>query len=384
MHEVYKAKNVLNVLNVHKHCDGGWFWDKYSAAPYMGCEYGCTYCYARQEKYNPYKTQTQQTLIPKEPTEDEFSEHIRIKQNAPELLAKQLSKIPKDIITLHGYQPIDAKYQYVRKMLEVCYQLGFPVFVNEKSPLLLRDIDVLEKISKASYLNVGWSIIGAEQDPMKAVFEPNSPPFETRFEAMKKLAERGIYTGTIFMPILPFIYDNEEHIKKVVKKTRESGGKYVLEGGLSLEGQCRTYFYKALEAYDANLISKYDELYSNPKLMAQELARIHRIVVENCREQGLTSYIPRPTSFYPKELQTNRRIAEKFYLKARELQLCEGDNFRQWAYRKAAWALDDLDKDVEEILKTQGVETLQKIEGVGKSIASKIAVFIEEKNSSAR
>ena len=377
MYEVYKAKSILNV---HKHCDGGWFWSKYSASPYTGCEYGCTYCFAREAKYNPYKTKNQSTLIPMT-TQDEFSEHIKIKQNAPELLSKQLSKKPKDLIDLDSHQPVDTRYEYARGMLEVCYNLGFPVFVNEKSPLLLRDIDILKKISKATYLNVGWSIIGTENDTVKAAFEPKSPPFEARFEAMQRLSEQGIFTGTIFMPILPFICDTEDHIEKVVKKTRESGGKYVLEGGLSLMNQCKTYFYKALSAYDSSLIPKYDELYSNPKLMAEELSRIHKIVLEKCQKEGLTPYIPRPMTIYPKEQQTNRRIAEKFYLEARELQLSGADNFRVWAYRKAAWALDEVDRDVEEIFQRQGIDGLQEIEGVGRSLATKIVAYIEEKNT---
>jgi DNA repair photolyase len=377
MYEVYTAKSILNE---HKHCDGGWFWSKYSASPYSGCEYACTYCYARQEKYNPYKTPNQSTLIP---MQDEFSEHIKVKQNAAELLAKQLSKKPKDLINLDSHQPVDAKYEYARAMLEVCCDLGFPVFVNEKSPLLLRDLDVLEKISKTSHLNVGWSIIGAEEDTVKEAFEPKSPPFKARFDAMQKLSERGIFTGTIFMPILPFLYDTEDQIEKVIKKTRENGGKYVLEGGLTLAGQCKTYFYKALEAYDSNLIPKYDELFSNPQLMAQEIARIHRVVVENCQKQGLTPYIPRPTGFFPKEQQTNRKIAEKFYLEAREMQLSGAGGYREWAYRKVAWALDDLNRNVVDIFRQSGIEGLKTIQGVGESLAKKIAAYIADINLNA-
>lgn len=373
MHDVYKAKSILNV---HKHCDGGWFWSKYSASPYVGCEYGCTYCYAREAKYNPYRTSENAQLIP---LQDQFSEHIKVKENAPELLAKQLNKKPRDLIDLNSHQPVDIKFGYARKMLEICCDLDFPVFVNEKSPLLLRDSDILEKISKATYLNVGWSIIGTEEDSVKTAFEPKTPPFQARFEAMQKLSEQNIFTGTVFMPILPFLYDTDDNIEKVVRKTKESGGKYVLEGGLTLENQCKTHFYKALAAYDSSLIPKYDELYSNPKLMAKHIARIHKLVVENCQKQGLTPYIPRPIEIYQKEQQTNRKIAERFYLEARELQLSGADSYREWAYRKAAWALDELDRNVEEIFQEHGTEGLQKIEGIGKSLANKIAAFIENK-----
>ncbi len=377
MYEVYKAQSILNV---HKHCDGGWFWSKYSASPYTGCEFGCTYCYARQMKYNPYKTPSQSTLVP---MQDEFSEHIKIKQNAIELFKRQLSKQPKDLINLDSHQPVDAKYGYARQMLEVCADLEFPVFVNEKSPLLLRDLDVLEKIGKTSHLNVGWSIIGTEDDAVKAAFEPKSPSFKARFEAMHKLSEHGIFTGTVFMPILPFLYDTEDHIEKVVKKTKESGGKYVLEGGLTLAGQCKTYFYQALAAFDSQLIPKYDELYSNPKHITQEIARIHNIVAENCQKQGLTPYIPRAVGFYPKEQQINRKIAEKFYLEAREMQLSGAGGYREWAYRKAAWALDDLVRSVEDIFCHKGLEGLKAIQGIGDSLAKKIEACINDKKLGA-
>ena len=52
MYKVYKTKAILNI---HKHCDSGWFWNKYSAFPYIGCEWSCEYCYCRDEKYNPHK-----------------------------------------------------------------------------------------------------------------------------------------------------------------------------------------------------------------------------------------------------------------------------------------------------------------------------------------
>lgn len=101
-------------------------------------------------------------------------------------------------------------------------------------------------------------------------------------------------------------------------------------------------------------------------------------MVENCQKQGLTPYIPRAVGFYPKEQQINRRIAEKFYLEAREMQLTGAGGYREWAYRKAAWALDDLDRSVEDIFSQQRLEGLKTIQGVGESLAKKIAAYIAD------
>lgn len=370
----YKIYQPKSILNVHKHVDGGWFWDKYTAFPYAGCEWGCQYCYWRDRKYNPHKT-SKDSEVSK--FDDPFSEYIKVKENAPQLLRKALKDKPKDLIYLDNYQPIESKHRYVRKMLKVCLELGFPVFINEKSPLILKDIDILKKINEKSFLNVGWSIITTGDDQVRKTFEPKAPPVKARFEAMKRLSEEGIMTGTVFMPVLPFIYDSKENIGQVIENTKNYGGEYVLDGGLTLWGYCGKHFYKVLGNFDPDLISKYKKIYKSKKSQAKYYAKIHEIIVKYTEDKKLLSTIPRPINFYPKELQINKRIAERFYLKAREMQLTNQGGFKEWAYRKGAWALDDLNEGVDKIYKKEGKEGIFDIENIGKSLGTQILDFLD-------
>lgn len=366
---IYKIYKTKSILNTHKHTDGGWFWDKYSAFPYIGCEWGCEYCYWRDEKYNPHKPSRDPEVLK---FEDPFSEYIKIKENAPELLRKALKSKPQELIYLDNYQPVDTQYRYCREMLQVVCDLGFPVFVNEKSPMLLQDLDLLKKISQKSYLNVGWSIITTKDDETRRIFEPKAPSVRSRFAAMEKLADVGIFTGIVFMPILPFIYDDEKNIEAVVKMTKESGGQYVLEGDLTLWGYCGTHYYRVLEKYSPTLVEKYRRLYENEKLLGERTVKMHNLVQKYCQKYKLTPYIPRPINFHPKKLQINKKIAEEFYLQARELQLSEQGGYREWAYRKAAWALDDLGESIKDIYQNKGVKGIMEIKGIGRSLAKQI------------
>jgi DNA repair photolyase len=167
---IYKEYEPDSVLNVHRHIDGGWFWNKYSAFPYMGCYYGCEYCYWRNEKYNLLTKESEAAALA-----DPFSQYIKIKKNAADFLRKSLANKTREIIYIDSYQPIESKYHLARKMLEVCADMNFPVFINEKSPLLLKDLDLLKKISRKSYLNVGFSIIFSKDDRAKNAFESRTP-----------------------------------------------------------------------------------------------------------------------------------------------------------------------------------------------------------------
>jgi DNA repair photolyase len=120
---MYEEYNPKTILNVQKRVDGGWFWTKYSAFPYMGCYYGCEYCYWRDEKYNRLAREHPEL-------EDAFSEHIKIKMNNAELLKKSLKNKPRDVIYIDSYQPAETKYKFAREMLKVCHELKFPVFVS--------------------------------------------------------------------------------------------------------------------------------------------------------------------------------------------------------------------------------------------------------------
>lgn len=366
MYKVYATKHILNV---HKHVDGAWFWTKYSAYAYVGCELGCVYCYCRDEKYNPHKADRDSEVLN---FQDPFSEYIKIKENAPELLRKALAKKPYNLIYIHGYEPVENRYQFTRKMLEVCLKVNFPVFINAKSPLVLRDLDLLKKINKRSYANVGWSIITASDDETRKVFEPLAPPVAGRFAAMKKLAVNGITTGTVLMPVLPFIYDSEKNIEAVVKKTRESGGQYVLDGGLTLWGYCGTYYYRALEKYNPTLVGQYQKLYGNPRLLGEYTAKVHHLVQKYCRKYGLVNYIPRPVNFFPQELQVNKQMAADLFLQAREILMSEGQSYHFWAYQKAAWVIDEMEESLADIYHAKGLAGLLDLPAIGKKFAAEI------------
>jgi len=120
---------------------------------------------------------------------------------------------------------------------------------------------------------------------------------------------------------LPFIYDDEKKIEAIIKETKDCGGQYILESSLTLKGYCKQHFFKALEKYDPALIMEYNKLYDSQDLFIQHSRKTHQSVLKYCQKYGLTPYIPRPIEIYPKELQINKKIAERFYLESRELQI---------------------------------------------------------------
>lgn len=365
---MYKTFQTKNVLNENKSGDAGWFWSRYSAFPYAGCQWGCEYCYLRDNKYSPHKMAKKSEL---RKYKDPFSELIKVKENAPELLRKALKGKKKDVIYLDNYQPVENEYKYVREFLKIAADAKFPVFINEKSNLVLNDIDILEEINSNAYLNIGWSIISHEDNKQKLAFEPKAPSIESRFKAMEELSNMGILNGTVFMPILPYIFDNEENIEKVIKRTKDSGGQYILDAGLTLWGYCGVHFYKILEKYDETLVAKYKKLFEEDNY-AKHYAQTHEIVREYCKKYKLDHYIKRPISHFPEKLQLNKKIAANFYLQARELQMSNGPKYKQWAYMKVGKKLDELEQSIADIYEKEGVKGILNIEGIGDSSAEKI------------
>jgi len=346
-YRVYKAKRILNK---YKHADS-WFWNKYSAHPYIGCEHACEYCYARADKYLHTDTP------------DDFSRIIKVKRNAPELLRKELAHVRKDVLATADYQPAERRFGLSRKMLEVVRDFKFPLHVIEKSDLVLKDLDILKEINDKAWVCVSFSFSTVDED-VSRIFEPVAPPPTRRLMAMKKISEAGILTGANLMPVLPFITDSVEMMGEVVKEVKNCGGKFVLVGGLTLDNNVRTRYFKLLKNRFPELLPQYEELYRS------EIQEHHREISKKvgviCNEYGLMDRIPRYC------LNFNQKVAEKLFDMTYRMEL--DDPKRAWPYRKAAWAVDELDQDI------RGTN-LRTLPGIGEKIAALIQERIRELNT---
>ncbi len=360
----YKPKTILNKSKRADH----WFWTRYSAYPYIGCQHGCEFCYCRERKYSPYDDP------------NDFAYVIKVKENAPDLLRRALSRAPVDLVFTGDYQPAERKFEVSRKMLEVCRDLGFPVFVLERNPLVLRDIDLIKAINERAPSVVAFSIISTPDSPnydKVCQMEHLAPPPEKRFAAMEELAKAGILTGTCFMPILPGLCDDEANLEAVVRWTAEHGGRFVLASSLTLSDQQRAYFFAVLRARFPDLLGLYQRIYP-PKSYAPADYPWRKIALqirELCEKYGILDRVPRP--IIPGDKRTlNKRIVERLADQLYAMELNGESSYHVWAYRKAAWAIEDLEQDIGLIYRTMGLKGLQSIPNIGTSLGNMIENLI--------
>lgn len=363
-HIPYLAKKILNT---YKHVDGGWFWVKYSAYPYIGCQFGCEFCYEREPKYLPFTSP------------DDFDKVIKIKLNAPELLRKELGKVPVDLLSTCDYQPVEKEFGLSRQLLEVALETKFPVFILDRSPLVTRDLDLIKAINRETVATVLFSIGFVDNKTVKKAFEPKSPSVKLRFKAMERISSQGILTGTCFMPILPFITDFESNLEEVVRMTRDCGGSFVLASGLTLSGSQKERYLNVIAQNYPELTAKYNDLYQgNYGPSGEYWVRVATKARELCLKHGINDRMPR---WIPQSaLAMNKRIAEMLFLKVYDLELAKENTNKIWTYRKAAWTVDELDKSIAEIYADQGVPGLLALPNVGKQIASQIEKILKDIN----
>ena len=373
MKPTYQEYQTKRILNVHKHVDG-WFFDKYSAHPYIGCTSGCEFCYSRGAKY----------LRGRDP--DDFSRIIRVKTNAAERLRRELARKPVDVIACGDWQvPAEREYGLSRQMLEVVRDLGFPLFIVERSPLLTRDLDLLTAINRQTWVGVVYSI--STLDPaVKRAFEPRSPGVKMRLEAMAKLAAAGILVGTALMPVLPAVADDDAHLEEVIVATQEHGGRFVLAGGLTMSGPQAERVWRVVDRFFPQARPVYERLYAGDAYApsrhysadpsASSGQALGRRVRALCVKHGLADRLPRWIE--PGPLGVNRRMAERLFRKVYDLELGEAYEQRVWAYRRAAWTVDELATSIQKLYASQGTKGLLTLPGIGTSIAHFIAGYLEE------
>lgn len=274
-----KYIEAKTILSKYKEKDS-WFGISYSMNLYRGCQHGCIYCDTRSECYGI----------------NDIS-FISVKENSIELLKKELSSKRKIKGTIgtgsmnDPYMPIEKELEITRKALGVIADKKFPVHIITKSNLVERDTDILQDISKL-YCAVSFTITTYDDILAKRI-EPNAPKSSLRFEAIKILAEKGIYTGITLMPILPFINDNEENIKSIIHKAKDSGASYIFPAfGVTLRKGSRDYFYKALDKDFKGIKEKYQAMFKEDYICPSPKSRkLEDIFNEETYKLGLSNKI---------------------------------------------------------------------------------------------
>ena len=162
----------------------------YALNAYVGCSHGCRYCYARfMKRFTGHA--------------EPWGSFVDVKVNAPELLAREVLHKKKGQVWVSGvcdaYQPLEERYRLTRRCLEILADHGWPVTVQTKSPLVLRDLDILKR---SPGVEVGFTIATADER-VRLIFEPGAPPIARRIEALGKLHAAGIATFVMVAPLLP-------------------------------------------------------------------------------------------------------------------------------------------------------------------------------------
>jgi DNA repair photolyase len=189
-----------------------------SINPYRGCEHGCCYCYARPtHEYLGFSAGL------------DFETKILVKENAPELLRKELSsrRWKPQLLALSGvtdcYQPIERRLKLTRRCLEVLAEFRNPVGIVTKNRLVTRDIDLLGELSRrqAAMVFVSLTSLNAE---ITGKLEPRASHPQARLEAMRELAKAGIPVGIMVAPVIPALTDHE--IPTVLEAAAEAGVRF--------------------------------------------------------------------------------------------------------------------------------------------------------------
>jgi len=194
-----------------------------SINPYRGCEHGCVYCFARP-------THAYLGLSPGL----DFESKLFMKPNAPEFLERELSApdySPKTIAigtNTDPYQPIERRYQIMRRILEVLDRAGHPVGIVTKSALVLRDLDILTRMAKRDLVKVAISVTTLDSK-LARVMEPRASTPPRRLGTLRELVKAGVPASALVAPVIPAINDAEiERILDSAAAAGATGAGYVL------------------------------------------------------------------------------------------------------------------------------------------------------------
>jgi DNA repair photolyase len=260
---------------------------EFTINPYRGCEFGCTYCYARY---------THEFLELDDPFD--FERKVMVKQGAADALRTDLRRLRLEGKHLaigsatDPYQPAERRFGLTRSILEVlASRRDLRLSITTKSDLVLRDLDLLRTISSRSGLHVNITITTLD-GALARKTEPRAPRPDLRLSAVRALTDAGIRAGVFVMPVLPGITDAPHDLRALVHAAAEHRAAYLSAQVLFLRQCSRARYEPFLQAEFPQLIGRYRQLYFSGWTSALEAySRLKAAEIRQYkREAGLSSF----------------------------------------------------------------------------------------------
>jgi DNA repair photolyase len=246
-----RAKSALNRVPERSRMPFRW-----TINPYRGCSHACVYCFARPTH----------TYLDMDAGRD-FEREIVVKVNAPEVLRTELARPSwKGEHVAMGtntdpYQWVEGRYKLMRGIWEALRDAANPCSVLTKSPLLLRDLDLMKEIAAVTEISANLSVPTIDEKAWRAS-EPHTPNPRARLEAVGELNRAGIPTGVLVAPLMPGINDDPAQVEEILQAAADAGATGVSGIGLHLRGEVRGVFMEWLRSYRPDLVERYEELYA--------------------------------------------------------------------------------------------------------------------------
>jgi DNA repair photolyase len=249
-HEIH-TKSALNRVPGASRLPFGW-----TVNPYRGCTHACVYCFARPtHEYLEYGAGR------------DFEREIVVKVNVPEVLRVELAR-PSwrgEHVALgtntDPYQWVEGRYKLMRGIWEVLRDAANPCSILTKSPLVLRDLDLLKEIAEVTEVSACLSVPTLDEKAWRST-EPHTPHPRARLEAVGELNRAGIPTGILIAPLMPGVNDAPEQVERIVELATEAGAVHIGGQTLFLRGSVRDIYFEWLREHRPDLLERYEKLYA--------------------------------------------------------------------------------------------------------------------------